>query len=123
MFQLADHLQAETVGDVLVITFLDRELRSQLVEALRPHALQLLGGGHRNVLLDLSNVTFLESTALGLIIQLGSRLSAKGGRLELCGAHPDVARLFTGPPLLPFSFVLYPDRAAALQKLNAQPAV
>lgn len=118
MTQLSDHLQTETVGETLIVTVMDRELRSDLVEVVRPQALRLLDGSHRQVLLDLQHVAFLESTALGLIIQLGSKLSKLGGRLVLCGAHPDVARLFTGPPMFPFAIEMYPDRTAALEKRN-----
>ena len=118
MTQLTDHLTTETVGDTLLVTIMDRELRGDVVEFVRPHALRLLDGLHRRVLLDLQHVAFLESTALGLIVQLGSKLSKLGGRLGLCGARPDVARLFTGPPMFPFAVEMYPDRAAALQKWN-----
>lgn len=118
MTELIDHLQTETVGETLVVTVMDRELRSDLVEIVRPHVLRLLDGSHRRVLLDLQHVAFLESTALGLIIQLGSKLSKLGGRLVLCGARSDVARLFTGPPMFPFAIEMYPDRPAALEIWN-----
>ena len=118
MTQLTDHLKTETVGETLIVTMMDRELRGDLVETVRPHALRLLDGSHRRVLLDMQHVAFLESTALGLIIQLGSKLSKLGGRLVLCGARPDVARLFTGPPVFPFAIEIYPDCAAALQRWN-----
>lgn len=121
MIELAEHLQVETVGDVLVVTFLDPELRMMLVESLRPHVLRTLDASQRKVLLDLRHVTFLESTALGLIVQVGAKLSRMGGRLVLCNVDPDVARLFTGPPLFPLAIDICPDRDAALRKLGGSP--
>ena len=118
---LTDHLRVDSVGGVLVVTLLDHELRSDLVEQIRPQALRLLDEGHRRVLIDLQHVAFLESTALGLIIQLGAKLSRMSGKLALCGARPDVARLFKAP-LFPFAIDLYADRDSALQMLNASRA-
>ncbi len=45
------------------------------------------------VRLDASDVLFLDSTALGVLLASAQRLSARGGRLELMNASPAVRRI------------------------------
>ncbi|NTU71544.1 MAG: anti-sigma factor antagonist [Coriobacteriia bacterium] len=52
-----------------------------------------MGGGCVNVVLDLSDVIYADSSALGLLVWLDHRLSPVGGRLMLAGASPDVQRV------------------------------
>jgi len=46
-----------------------------------------------NVVLDLTAVTYADSSALGLLVWLDHKLRPSGGRLVLAGATPDVARI------------------------------
>lgn len=108
-------MQVERVPhDVVVVTLLDAELRSDNVETLRPALLSLVDDGDLRMVLNLGHVTFLESMALGLIVQLGSKLSHLGGWLHLCGVQPEMRRLFIGPPLLPIGFPLFADVSDAV---------
>ena len=114
MFSAAGHLRIEHRDGATVVSLLDREVRGGTVEVLRPSLLNLIDEGSRRVVLNLEHVAFLESSALGLIIQLGTKLSNIGVRLHLCGANADVRRLFTGPPLLPYGFPLFADADSAV---------
>lgn len=49
--------------------------------------------GATHVVLDLSPVTFMDATALGVIVAAANRLRRAGGRLSLVGAAPSVTRL------------------------------
>lgn len=46
----------------------------------------------RIMVLDLSGVSFIDSSGAGVIFGRHKRLAAKGGRLVLAGAQPQVAR-------------------------------
>ncbi len=52
-----------------------------------------LAGGATRVVLDLSCVTFIDSTALGVLVGAQRSLSA-GVRLAIACAHPDVLNIF-----------------------------
>jgi anti-anti-sigma factor len=52
-----------------------------------------LSEGADRLLLDLSRVDFIDSSALGFIVWADSRIGPIGGRLALAGANPDVARI------------------------------
>jgi len=42
---------------------------------------------HKNINLDLSLISFLDSSGIGMIVFLYKRLKAQGRDLELCGVH------------------------------------
>lgn len=53
-----------------------------------------LSQGCREVVLDLTEVTYIDSSALGFVVWADRRLQPVGGRLVLAGATADVARMF-----------------------------
>jgi anti-sigma B factor antagonist len=61
-----------------------REALSKLVD----------GDTTRQVTLDLSDVTFLDSMAIGVILGAKKRLVASGRDLELVVGNPDIRRIF-----------------------------
>lgn len=61
------------------------ELRKSLDEALET--------GCANVVLDLTDVLYADSSALGLLVWLDHRLRPASGRLVLAGANRDVSRI------------------------------
>ena len=42
---------------------------------------------HSNIILDLSLISFLDSSGIGMIVFLYKRLKSQGRSLELCGVH------------------------------------
>ncbi|TXS44431.1 STAS domain-containing protein [Streptomyces sp. t39] len=80
-------------GGVVVLSLageLDHDTAEPLREALARHT----GTGAGRVLVDLSGLTFCDST--GLNVLLHARLAAHdtGGSIELAGLRPPVARMF-----------------------------
>lgn len=53
----------------------------------------LVGSGCVNIVIDLTNVTYADSTALGLLVWIDRRLTPLDGKLVLCGANRDVERI------------------------------
>ena len=49
--------------------------------------------GTRNILLDMRQVTFVDSSGLGAIIGRYKRVLALGGRVAACSLQPQVARI------------------------------
>lgn len=77
-------------------TFVVR-LSGDIDTAVVPELMQQLGsaltGGCQNVVLDLAEVLYADSSALGLLVWLDHRLGPGGGRLVLAGANADVQRI------------------------------
>ena len=65
------------------------------------------------VMVDLSGCTFMDSTALAILVEASRRLDGANGRLTIIAAAPAILRPFqiTGLDRL---FVFYPTRMAAL---------
>jgi len=90
-------VQALDLGDRTVVRFagpqvaLDETNTGVVGEPL----LALVGGLKAGRLeLDFGNVTYLNSTALGLLLRLRKALHARGGRLTLCHLAPQVYEVF-----------------------------
>jgi anti-sigma B factor antagonist len=54
---------------------------------------RLLDQGHRHVVLDLSGVTFCDSSGVSALVRGHARASAAAGRLRLSAASPQVSRV------------------------------
>jgi anti-sigma B factor antagonist len=54
---------------------------------------ELIERGVRRVVVDLSAVTFLDSTALGVILGAMRRLRARGGELAVVNLNPSITQL------------------------------
>ena len=114
-----DLLRIEPLAGAFVVTPNISELRSGTIEDIRSALLTLVDSGARRIILNLEPVRFVDSSALGLIVQLGAKLSRAGWRLQLCGVRLEVRPLFTGPPLLPLGFPLFTDAQAAITAVHA----
>jgi anti-anti-sigma factor len=109
-------LSVQDAGSVRVVTFLTPELVEHVVYDVRPQLLPLVAGQKR-VVLNLSQIRFLASAGLGLIVQVAHRVYAAGGKLALCDASPQVAYLFTGPTNLIQVVPLYGTEQEAIHVL------
>lgn len=72
---------------------LSGDLDISVVPVLREKLGGVLQGGCANLVLDFSEVTYADSSALGLLVWLDHRLNPGGGRLVLVGANADVGRI------------------------------
>ena len=62
---------------------------------LRDHVLRLIEAGRLNVVLDLSGVTFADSTVVGEIASTHTALQRRGGRLTLLNPSKQMSRLLS----------------------------
>jgi anti-anti-sigma factor len=85
---------------------------------------EVLESGYSNVVLDLAQVDYADSSALGLLVWLDHRLRPVGGRLVLAGAQRDVARILelSGLVTVAASIAMSANVPAALEGLDL-PAV
>lgn len=81
------------IGDVLVAKVLESRIAADVAARFKQALIEYVNNGHRLLVLDLSEVTFIDSSGLGALI--GS-LKAIGdnGELALCHARETVASMF-----------------------------
>ena len=89
------------------------ELKSALGEALE--------SGQTRIVVDLTNTTFLDSTALGVLIGAVKRLRSRDGVLTIVNIDANIAKTFeiTG---LDQIFTIRPTRDEAVEALDADEA-
>ncbi|RZS77906.1 SpoIIAA-like anti-anti-sigma regulatory factor [Motilibacter rhizosphaerae] len=75
-------MMATPRGAWLVLTVAG-EIDAATAPALRQRLIDLPAEGHTDVLLDLTGVTFLDSTALGVLVGTYKRLAALHGTLAI----------------------------------------
>jgi anti-sigma B factor antagonist len=77
---------------------------------------QLIKGGRRNLVFDLSGVTHIDSTGIGRFIDTYSRLTPVGGKMRLACASGPVREAFH-VTRLDTVFTFYPSVDAACEGL------
>jgi anti-anti-sigma factor len=60
---------------------------------LRAACRQALDGGHRTMLLNLADMTYVDSAGLGEIADCFKAVSALGGRIMICEPRPTIVKL------------------------------
>ena len=70
------------------------ELEVSTIAALERQVRELYAAGFEQVVIDLRNVTFLDSTGLRVLLALRNDAKRGGHRLALANPRRDVARVF-----------------------------
>jgi stage II sporulation protein AA (anti-sigma F factor antagonist) len=70
--------------------------------------------GVKNLILNLANVTFIDSSGLGVILGRYKRISQLGGKMSAVQLQPQVEKIFELSGLLRI-MKLYPTESQALQ--------
>jgi anti-sigma B factor antagonist len=79
--------------DVHVVT-VGGELDLDAAPELRATIDQALADGFSKLVVDLGDVTFIDSTGIGVLVGALKRLGRAGGRLELVCSEPNLLRIF-----------------------------
>lgn len=69
------------------------DVDTALVPELRDELDSAIDAGCLNLVLDLTHVTYIDSSALGLLVWLDHKVLPNGGRVMLAGANSDVSRI------------------------------
>lgn len=80
----------------------------------------LLDGGHKNIILDLAGVTFLDSSGLGQLVGSYSTAVSHGSEIKLLNLNRKVYDLMQITKLYTV-FAIYTDEAAAVKSFDVAP--
>lgn len=108
-------LEFEPRQDTLVVSVFG-ELDMLVADRFRAAVDARLEEGYRNLVLDLSGVTFVDSSGLGVILGRFRRLNPAGGRMAIVGARPPVRRVLELSGLMRVMGI-YRDRGQAVAEL------
>ena len=86
-------IDAKTVDDVLVVKLYETRLDSYIATEFRDEMDRYAKQASTQIVLDLTDVEFVDSSGLGAIVTTQKRLGRERD-LVICGANESVTRLF-----------------------------
>ncbi len=112
--------QTRKSGQTAILTVEGKLSIGAAVDDFRDKWSQAIAEGAHDIIVDLSRVPIIDSSAIGSMIRCHSMVSAKGGKLKLVGAHEIVRHAFK-MTRLDSVFEFYEKEADALGQSAAKP--
>ena len=111
-------VKTDKVDDGTYVISLAGEVDLYTAPEFKQQLLNVIGEGGKDVVVDFSDTTFIDSTTLGVLVGGVKRLRAQDGRLSLVCSDRNITKIFeiTG---LDRVFTIYPTRDEAVAKLGA----
>ena len=112
------HINDEEIDADTHVIELGGEVDLYTAPEFKERLVQVIEDGKKQLVVDLSKATFIDSTTLGVLVGGVKRLRTNDGQLSLVCSDRNITKIFeiTG---LDRVFTIYPTRAEAVAKLNA----
>ena len=88
------NLKTEANNDLMVIYVREERLDAHNAEELKAEMNRLFEGGTKDILIDLKEVRFIDSSGLGVLVSGFKNASTRQGSLKLCGLQTQVRSMF-----------------------------
>ncbi len=119
MTSLKPKVAVEYAEEATIVTFTEEKiLEERDIVDLQESIMGILEQAERiRLVLDFSNVKFLSSAVLGLLIRVSKKVYEQDGLLRLCNISPRIYEIFKITRLTKI-FDIYPDKEEALASLE-----
>ena len=87
-------IKTEQLGDSSYVISLAGEVDLYTAPEFKQQLLETIGQGAKEVVVDLSDTTFIDSTTLGVLVGGVKRLRPDGGRLSLVCNDRNITKIF-----------------------------
>lgn len=114
-------IDTEKTPDEIAVVHLKGEIDLHTCSLLRDTLRELIEQGHYQIVINLAEVPYLDSAALGVLVDAVRRVREHEGGISLVSTTPFVRRAFEITRLVKI-FQLYEDNEAALAAVRAQVA-
>src|SRR5215204_4694195 len=110
-------IKTEKLRDGAYVISLSGEVDLYTAPEFKQQLLEVVGQGASDVVVDLSDTTFIDSTTLGVLVGGVKRLRPNGGQLSLVCSDRNITKIFeiTG---LDKVFPIYESRDEAVDQLK-----
>src|SRR6266404_340984 len=110
-------LKTEQLSDSAYVISLAGEVDLYTAPEFKQQLLEVITQGARQVVVDFTNTTFIDSTTLGVLVGGIKRLRTNDGELSLVCNDRNITKIFeiTG---LDKVFTIYPAREEAVSKID-----
>jgi anti-sigma B factor antagonist len=114
-------IQTEKLRDDAYLISLSGEVDLYTAPEFKQQLLEVVGQGGKEVVVDFSDTTFIDSTTLGVLVGGVKRLRPNGGQLSLVCSDRNITKIFeiTG---LDKVFPIYGTRNEAVEQIDARDA-
>ncbi len=109
------------IGDVTVLDLKGRLVFDEGDAVLREHINALVEGGRTHIVLNLLDVTYVDSCGIGVLVSKFVSLRRKGGDLRLVHVTPRSRRLMEITKLMDV-FRIFESEAEAIASFSGEPA-
>src|ERR687884_242176 len=111
-------IKTEQLGDSSYVISLAGEVDLYTAPEFKQQLLEVIGQGGKDVVVDFTDTTFIDSTTLGVLVGGVKRLRTNEGQLSLVCSDRNITKIFeiTG---LDRVFAIYGTRDEAVAKLNS----
>jgi anti-sigma B factor antagonist len=108
-------IKTEQVDGGAYVISLAGEVDLYTAPEFKQQLLDVIGKGGKDVIVDFSDTTFIDSTTLGVLVGGVKRLRTNDGQLSLVCSDRNITKIFeiTG---LDRVFTIYPTRAEAISR-------
>lgn len=110
------NLEDKKVGVILVVIVRESRIDARIAEEFRDKMTDFIRGGDKRLLLNISEVDFVDSSGLGALISSLKRMKGDGD-ISICGAKTAVKSMFS-ITRMDQVFRLYEQEEEALNILN-----
>lgn len=108
-----EHVQK---GKVLLVTPNESRLDAGVAQSFKSKMSELVEAGHADIVIDLSKVTLIDSSGLGVLVSIMKKIGEKG-EIRLCGLRDNIKSLFQ-LTRLDKVFAIYHSQAEAVESFN-----
>jgi anti-sigma B factor antagonist len=110
-------IKTEQLGDDSYVISLAGEVDLYTAPEFKQQLLEVIGQGGKEVVVDFSDTTFIDSTTLGVLVGGVKRLRSNDGQLSLVCSDRNITKIFeiTG---LDKVFSIYPTREDAVAQIG-----
>jgi anti-sigma B factor antagonist len=114
-------IKTEQLGDDSYVISLAGEVDLYTAPDFKQQLLEVIAQGGKNVIVDFTDTTFIDSTTLGVLVGGVKRLRSNDGQLALVCNDRNITKIFeiTG---LDRVFTIYPTRSEAVEVSGASGA-
>ena len=111
-------IKTEQLGDDAYVISLAGEGDLYTAPEFKQQLLEVIGQGGKQVIVDFSDTTFIDSTTLGVLVGGVKRLRTNEGQLALVCSDRNITKIFeiTG---LDRVFTIYPTRSEAIAQVKS----
>jgi len=109
-------IQHTKIDDLLVIELVSEEIISSNADEIKSSIINLILQGEEQLIIDLSNVKFIDSRGLGMFISISKNVEPDGS-MVLCALSSNVMQVFELTRLTKI-FSIYKDTPSAINALK-----